>query len=251
MTPARPLAGKVAIVTGASRGIGRAIAERLARDGAAVVVNYARSEAAANDVVRTIEANGGRALAVRADVGRVADVEALFRTALATLGRVDALVNNAATSFLQPVADATEADFDRIFAVNARGPFFAMREAARVLPDHGRIINVSSGATTVGFAGQGLYCGSKAALEQFTLVLANELGPRGITVNAVLVGPTKTDMLDGFLARVPAFEAMVVQRTPMGRLGTPPEIADVVGFLAGEDGRWVTGQSIRVDGGAR
>jgi 3-oxoacyl-[acyl-carrier protein] reductase len=126
-----------------------------------------------------------------------------------------------------------------------------MREAARVLPDRGRIINISSGATTVGFAGQGVYCGSKAALEQFTLVLANELGPRGITVNAILVGPTKTAMLDGLIRAVPAFESMIVQRTPMGRLATPSDIADVAGFLASEDARWVTGQNIRVDGGAR
>jgi 3-oxoacyl-[acyl-carrier protein] reductase len=245
------LAGRVAIVTGASRGIGRAIAERFARDGAAVVVNYARSRGEAEEVVRVIADRGGRAVAIAADVGRVADVQRLFSETVARFGRVDILVNNAAVAIRKPVATTTEEEFDRVFAVNARGAFFAMREAARTLPDGGRVINVSSGATTVGFASQGVYCGSKAALEQFTLVLANELGSRGITANAVMVGPTKTAMLDGLLRDAPEFEAMVVARTPMGRLGTPSEIADVVAFLAGDDARWVTGQSIRVDGGAR
>jgi 3-oxoacyl-[acyl-carrier protein] reductase len=247
MTPA----GRVAIVTGASRGIGRAIAERLARDGVTVVVNYARSRVEAAAVVDAITAAGGRAVAVAADVGRVADVERLFRETRERLGRVDILVNNAAVAIRGSFADTTEAEFDHVFAVNARGPFFAMREAARTLPDGGRVINISSGATTVGFPFQGVYCASKAALEQMTLVLANELGPRGITVNAILVGPTKTEMLDRLVAEAPQFETMVVARTPMGRLGTPAEIADVVGFLASADARWVTGQSIRVDGGAR
>jgi len=245
------LAGKVAIVTGASRGIGRAIAERLARDGATVVVNYARSRAEAAAVVEAITAAGGRALAVAADVGQVAEVERLFRETRERCGRVDILVNNAAVAIRGSFAETTEEEFERVFAVNARGPFFAMREAARALPDGGRVINISSGATTVGFPLQGVYCASKAALEQMTLVLANELGPRGITANAILVGPTRTTMLDGLLAEAPQFEAMVVARTPMGRLGTPAEIADVVGFLASDDARWVTGQSIRVDGGAR
>jgi 3-oxoacyl-[acyl-carrier protein] reductase len=247
MTPA----GRVAIVTGASRGIGRAIAERLARDGVTVVVNYARSRVEAAAVVDAITAAGGRAVAVAADVGRVADVERLFRETRERFGRVDILVNNAAVAIRGSFADTTEAEFDHVFAVNARGPFFAMREAARTLPDGGRVINISSGATTVGFPFQGVYCASKAALEQMTLVLANELGPRGITVNAILVGPTKTEMLDRLVAEAPQFETMVVARTPMGRLGTPAEIADVVGFLASADARWVTGQSIRVDGGAR
>jgi 3-oxoacyl-[acyl-carrier protein] reductase len=245
------LDGKVAIVTGASRGIGRAIAERLARDGATVVVNYARSRDEADAVVAAIMAAGGRALAIAADVARVSEVQRLFRETLERCGRVDVLVNNAAIAIRASFAETTEEEFDRVFAVNARGPFFAMREAARTLPDGGRIVNVSSGATTVGFPFQGVYCGSKAALEQFSLVLANELGPRGITVNAILVGPTRTAMLDGLLAEAPDFEAMVVARTPMGRRGTPPDIADVVAFLAGNDARWITGQSIRVDGGAR
>ncbi|HZR83978.1 MAG TPA: glucose 1-dehydrogenase [Candidatus Binatia bacterium] len=244
------LAGKVALVTGASRGIGRAIAERLAADGAAVVVNYARSRDQADGVVATIERDGGRALALQADVADVPQVRALFRETLARFGRLDIVVNNAATSLHRSIIDTGEDDFDRVFALNARGPFFAMQEAARVLPEGGRIVNVSSGATTVGFPMQSVYCGSKAALEQLSLVCANELGPRGITVNSVLVGPTETEMLNA-LPNAAEFKQMLVQRTPMGRIGLPADIADVVAFLVSEDARWVTGQSIRVDGGAR
>jgi 3-oxoacyl-[acyl-carrier protein] reductase len=244
------LAGKVALVTGASRGIGRAIAERLAADGAAVVVNYARSRDQADGVVAAIERDGGRALALQADVADVPQVRALFRETLARYGRLDIVVNNAATSLHRSIIDTGEDDFDRVFALNARGPFFAMQEAARVLPEGGRIVNVSSGATTVGFPMQSVYCGSKAALEQLSLVCANELGPRGITVNSVLVGPTETEMLNA-LPNAAEFKQMLVQRTPMGRIGLPADIADVVAFLVSEDARWVTGQSIRVDGGAR
>ena len=248
---ARALTGKVAIITGASRGIGRAIAERLAEDGAAVVVNYSHRTARAEGVVAAIEARGGRAVAIQADISRVAEIHRLFQEAISRFGRVDILVNNAAMSLYKSIVETTEEEFDRVFALNARGPFFAMQEAARVLPDHGRIVNISSGATTVGFPSQSVYCGSKSALEQFTLVCANELGPRGITVNAVLAGPTETDMLDGILEHSPEFKAMLIQRTPMGRIGQPPDMADVVAFLVSDDARWVTGQSIRVDGGAR
>jgi 3-oxoacyl-[acyl-carrier protein] reductase len=248
---ARALTGKVAIITGASRGIGRAIAERLAADGAAVVVNYSQSTAQAAEVVAAIAGRGGRAVAIQADMSRVAEIQRLFQDAISRFGRVDILVNNAAMALYKSIAETTEEEFDRVFALNARGPFFAMQEAAHVLPDHGRIVNISSGATTVGFPSQSVYCGSKSALEQFTLVCANELGPRGITVNAVLAGPTETDMLNGIVAHSPEFKAMLIQRTPMGRIGQPLDIADVVAFLVSDDARWVTGQSIRVDGGAR
>jgi 3-oxoacyl-[acyl-carrier protein] reductase len=248
---ARALTGKVALITGASRGIGRAIAERLAADGAAVVVNYSQSTAQAAEVVAAIAGRGGRAVAIQADMSRVAEIQRLFQDAISRFGRVDILVNNAAMSLYKSIAETTEDECDRVVALNARGPFFAMHEAAHVLPDHGRIVNISSGARTVGFPSQSVYCGSKSALEQFTLVCANELGPRGITVNAVLAGPTETDMLNGIAAPAPAFKAMLIQRTPMGRIGHPPDIADVVAFLVSDDARWVTGQSIRVDGGAR
>ena len=243
---------KVAIVTGASRGIGRAIAERLARDGLTVVVNYARSADEADTVVAGIVERGGHALTMRADMGSVSDVRRLVRGTHERFGRLDVLVNNAAIAPMKRFIDVTEAELDAVFAVDARGPFFAMQEAARLLPDRGRIINISSGATTVGFPGMSAYLGAKAALEQFSLVLANELGPRGITVNTILVGVTQTKMLDDAAPFFTAeMRAMILQRTPMGRLGEPADIADVVAFLATEDARWVTGQSIRVDGGVR
>ncbi len=245
------LDGKAALVTGASRGIGRAIAERLARDGARVAVNYAHGEGAAAETVAAIEASGGSAAAIRADIGQVREIRRLFRETEALFGRIDILVNNAATAIQKSMADTSEEEFERVFAVNTRGPYFAMQEAARVLPDHGRIINISSGATTVGFPYQSVYCASKAALEQLTLVCANELGARGIAVNAVLVGPTETDMFHDLVKVNPAFRRMITERTPMGRIAEPRDIADVVAFLASDDARWISGQSIRVDGGAR
>lgn len=246
------LTGKVAIVTGASRGIGRAIAERFAQDGAAVVVNYSQSVDQAKEVAATIESRGGRAVTLQADMSRVPEIRRLFREATAQFGHVDILVNNAAMFIYRPVVETTEEEFDKVFALNARGAFFAMQEAARVLPDRGRIINISSGGTTVGMPCLGIYLGSKSALEEFTLVLANELGPRGITVNTVLAGVIETQMLDDlFKFWPPEVKTMIIQRTAMGRLGQPPEVADVVAFLASEDARWVTGQSIRADGGIR
>ena len=246
------LTGKVAIVTGASRGIGRAIAERLANDGATVAVNYARSSEEARDVVTGIAGRGGAALAVQADVGRVSDVRRLFKETIDRFGHVDIVVNNAATLTFKPIEAVTEEEWDAVFAVNARGPFFVLQEAARCLPSGGRIINISTGATRLGLPLTGVYVGSKGALEQFTMVLANELGARGITVNAVAAGVTETKMLaDMFKHYPPELKAMMIQRTPMGRLGKPQEIADVVAFLASEDARWVTGQTISADGGIR
>ena len=246
------LAGKVAIVTGASRGIGRAIAERFARDGAAVVVNYARSAEEANDVVDAIERRGGKASAIQADIGKVPDIRRLFVETIAGLGHVDIVVNNAAMATFKPVEAVTEEEFDAVFAINARGPFFVLQEAARCLPSGGRIINISTGATRVGVPLLGTYLGSKGALEQYSLVLSNELGARGITVNSVAAGVTDTKMLADMLKVYPSdFKSMIVQRTAMGRLGQPAEVADVVAFLASEDARWVTGQTISADGGIR
>lgn len=246
------LTGKVAIVTGASRGIGRAIAERFARDGAAVVVNYSQSANQAKEVVTTIESQGGQALAIQADISRTPEIRRLFRDAQTRFGRIDIVVNNAARFIMKPLADMTEEEFDTVFRLNAKGPFFVLQEAARVLPANGRIINISSGATTVGPPGMSTYVGSKAALELFSLTLANELGPRGITVNTVSAGLTETKMLDDLAALwPPEVKMMLVQRTALGRLGQPQEIADVVAFLASDDARWVTGQNIRADGGIR
>jgi 3-oxoacyl-[acyl-carrier protein] reductase len=239
------LDGKVALVTGSSRGIGRAIAERLARDGAMVVVNYARSADAAREVVSAIEATGGRAAAVQADVSRVEDVRRLVRETVERFGRLDILVNNAGTAVYKPLVEAMEEDFDKTFALNARGTFFAMQEAARRMADGGRIVSLSTGGTVSGAPGASFYAGSKAAVEQFTKALAKEIGGRGITVNAVSPGFTDTDMLGDN----PQFKEMGAQLSPLGRLGKPEDVADVVGFLASEEARWITGQNVQAGGG--
>ena len=245
------LTGKVGIVTGASRGIGRAIAERLARDGVKVVVNVNTSMQQAHEVVTAIEAGGGQATAIQANIGVVADVRRLFQETLTAYGHVDILINNAGTyKSFEKVADVTEEDYDAIFAVNAKGPFFAMQEAARVFRDNGRIVNISTRGTRAAIPGYYVYGGSKSTLEQFTVQLSLEFGPRGITVNTVLPGPVETQMLHDILALLPeGTRQMVIARTPLGRLGHPTDIGDVVAFLCSDDGRWVTGQTIAVDGG--
>lgn len=248
------MTGKSAIVTGASSGIGRAIAERFARDGASVEVSYAKSANQAKEVVTAIDAGGGKAIAIQADIDRIRYVGRLFRDTLTHFGQVEILVNNAAASFntLTPVVEVTENEFDAVFALNARRAFSAMQEAARVLPDCCRNINISTVATGVGLRGLSAYLGSKVALEQFTLVLANELGTRGITVNTVSTGVTETQMLEDLFALCPPdMKTMLIQRTPMGRLGQPADVADAAAFLASDDARWVTGQNLRADGGIR
>ena len=240
------LEGKVAVVTGASRAIGRAIAERLASDGAAVVVNYARGKADAVDVVRGITANGGRALAVQADLGSVADVRRLFHEAMEALGRLDILVNNAAVYRQAGLSEVTEDDYDSVFNLNVRGVLFALSEAARRMEKGGRIINISSDLSVQPDLERSIYGASKAAVDHMTRVAAKELGHRGITVNSVLPGPT----VPGMFALAPeAIQQAAAKRSPAGRLGTPRDVADVVAFLASEESRWVTGQVILATGG--
>ncbi|HEX2574115.1 MAG TPA: SDR family oxidoreductase [Polyangia bacterium] len=239
------LKGKNAIITGASRGIGRAIAERLAGDGAAVAINYVRDEGAAREVCAAIEAKGGRALAIRADVGVTADIERLFAEAEARLGPPDIVVASAGISVFKPHAMVTAEEFDRIFAVNTRGVFFVLQEAARRVRDGGRIVQISTAGTLVPYPAAGLYSGSKAAAELFASCLAKELGPRGVTVNSVAPGATRTE---GLIMPEEAIAQLVAQ-TPLGRLGEPRDIADVVAFLVSEEGRWLTGQNLHATGG--
>jgi len=241
------LEGKIALVTGASRGIGRATAVRLAREGAVVTVNYASRADEARNLVNEIEAAGGKALTIRADVGSVPDVTRLFDETLAHFGRLDILVNNAGIMFNKPVAAVTEAEFDRIFAVNVKGTFFACQQAATRLADGGRIINFSSSTTVRMMPDYGAYVATKGAVEQLSRSLAGELGPRHITVNVISPGPTETELFkEGKTAEEIRRSA---QASAFGRLGQPMEIADVVAFLASDAAGWITGQNIRVNGG--
>jgi len=243
----RPLDGKVAIVTGASRGIGRASAERLARDGAKVVVNYARSAEEALAVVDGITAAGGIALSLQADVSKPAESRRLVEATVAHFGRLDIFVANAGHALFKPLADVDEADFDRIFSLNAKGTFFCLQAASRHLADGGRIICLSTIGTLLNLAGGTCYFGSKAAVEQFCRVLARELAPRGVTVNLVSPGFTATRMLDELLSD--AERLPLIDMTPLERLGQPDEIAEVIAFLAGDGARWMTRQNLAVDGG--
>lgn len=234
------LSGKAAIVTGASRGIGRAIAERLAAEGARVVVNYSNSAAAAEALAARI---GG--IAVRADVSQKREVAEMFDHAEAVFGGLDIVVNNAGVALMKPLADFSDEEFERVFAVNARGAFYCCREAARRLRQDGRIVNISTGATVGGTAGGSVYCASKASVEQFTRALARELAPRRITVNTVSPGFTETDMF----ASLPHLADLAPKLTPLGRAGKPDEVAAVVAWLCSEDARWITGQNIQAGGG--
>lgn len=239
------LSGKVAIVTGSSRGIGRAIAERLAQDGASVVINYARSADKAKEAIAGIEARGGQALALQADMSQVKDIRHLFQATVDHFGHLDILVNNAGLAVYKPLAEVTEEEFDATFTLNARGTFFALQEAARRMADGGRIVSISTGGTVSASPTASFYAGSKAAVEQFTKALAKEIGGRGITVNVVSPGFTDTEML----ANNPQFKEKGAKMSPLGRLGQPADVADVVAFLVSEQARWLTGQNIQAGGG--
>jgi 3-oxoacyl-[acyl-carrier protein] reductase len=242
------LKDKVAIVTGASRGIGRAIAESLTGAGAAVVVNHRDSEKQALETVAAITIAGGRAAAIQADMGVVGDAKKLVDSTIEKFGRLDILVNNAGVGNRTAMADMTEKEFDWTLSVNARGPFFAIQAAVPRMQDGGRIINISScGSHIAQITGLlAVYQMSKGALEQLARCYMKELGERGITINSVLPGFVETELASDTPQE---YKDALIKRTALRRLGTAEEIANVVCFLASDAGRWITGEAIMVSGG--
>ena len=238
---------KTAIVTGASRGIGAAIAQRLAGDGFAVIINFSGDSKPAQALAREIEAKGGRALAVKADVSDAKAVRGMFDATEAAFGGVDVLVNNAGIMKLAKIADSDDALFDQQIAVNLKGSFNGMREAARRLRDGGRIVNFSTSVVGTKLETYSVYAATKSAVETMTAILSKELRGRNITVNAVAPGPVSTDLfLNG---KTPELVDRLAKMNPMERIGTTQEIASVVAFLVGPDGGWINGQVLRANGG--
>ena len=238
---------KVAIVTGASRGIGAAVAERLAKDGFTVVINYSGDAAPAEALARKIEDKGGRALTAKADVNDAEAVGQMFDATEAAFGGVDVLVNNAGIMALSSLAESTDALFDRQIAINLKGTFNTLREAAKRLRDGGRIVNVSTSVVGLKLENYGIYAATKAAVETLTAILSKELRGRSITVNAVAPGPTATDLfLNG---KSDELIARMAKMNPLERLGTRKDIASAVAFLVGPDGSWINGQVLRANGG--
>ncbi|MBB4290840.1 3-oxoacyl-[acyl-carrier protein] reductase [Rhizobium leguminosarum] len=239
--------GKVALVTGASRGIGAAVAQRLARDGFTVVINYSGNAAPAEELAREIEQAGGKALTAKADVSEAQAVRRMFDAAETAFGGVDVLVNNAGIMMLSPLVEADDANFDRQIDVNLKGTFNTLREAAKRLRDGGRVINFSTSVVGLKLETYGVYAATKAAVETLTAIMAKEMRGRNITVNAVAPGPVATDLfLNG---KSDELIARMAKMNPLERLGTPDDIASAVAFLAGPDGGWVNGQTLRANGG--
>jgi 3-oxoacyl-[acyl-carrier protein] reductase len=242
------LTGKVAIVTGSSRGIGRALAERLGRDGVKVVVTYAGNQDKAEEVVAAIKASGSDALALHFDLSKLDDIRNLFQETLKHFGKLDILVvSGGAPRLTKPLVETTEEEFDSVFAFNTKGNFFALQEAAKHMADGGRIVTFTTPYTVQPQPNLSVIAGSKAAIEAFTFTLAREVGDRGITVNAIMPGPTKTDAFKD--AVTPEEQAQLQQMSPLQRLAEPEDIANAVAFLIGDDAAYVTGHVLHATGG--
>ncbi len=238
---------KAALVTGATGGIGRAIALRLAKDGFGIAAAYAGNAARAQELVEAIRSGGGAAVAVKADVSSAPEVELLFKTALDEFGRIDAVVHTAGVMPMGKIADGDLEAFDRVIATNLRGTFLVLSQAARHVNEGGRILAFSSSVLAKSFPGYGAYCASKGGVEALVRVLTNELRGRNITVNAVAPGPTGTDLF--LKGKSQSVIDELAKMAPIERLGRPEDIANTVSFLAGPDGGWVNGQILRVNGG--
>jgi 3-oxoacyl-[acyl-carrier protein] reductase len=238
---------RTAIVTGASKGIGAAIARRLATDGIAVVVNYATNREAAETIVSAIKAGGGKGVAVHADISALDGIATLFDAAEQSFGGTDILVNNAGIMELSPIRDVDDDMFERMISVNFGGAFRGLREGARRLRDGGRIISFSSSVVGLYQPTYGIYAATKAATEAMTHIIAKELGPRGISVNVVAPGPVETELF--MKGKSETLLKAIVSMNPFNRLGQPDDIASVVSFLAGPESGWVNGQIIRANGG--
>ncbi|MBC8749466.1 MULTISPECIES: glucose 1-dehydrogenase [Paraburkholderia] len=245
------LTGKVAVVTGGSKGIGAAIAKALAAQGASVVVNYASSRAGADKVVADITAAGGKAVAVGGDVSKAADAKGIIDSAIETYGRLDVLVNNSGVYEFATIEEITEAHFHKHFDVNVLGLLLVTQAAVKHLGEGGSIVNVSSVATRITPPNTTVYTATKGAVDAITGVLAKELGPRKIRVNSVNPGMVETEGTHSAGVIGSDFETWVISTTPLGRIGQPDDIADVVAFLASDDARWLTGESLIASGGSR
>jgi len=249
--PDKPLAGKVALITGSSRGIGAAIAVRFARDGAKVVVNYANSQKEANDVVAGIVATGGAAIAVKANVGNTSDIPVMFAETIKAFGRLDIFVNNAAIMKREFLNEVTAESIDAHFNVNVRGYLLCVKHAAELMTNGGSIINVGSAISRMAYPGAVVYSATKGAIDVMTRVLAAELGPKGIRVNVLAPGSTRTDMNSEKSGKTKEEEKQEIAMTAMRRIGEVDDIADAAAFLVSDDSRWVTGTWLDVSGGIR
>lgn len=246
------LSGKVAVVTGASKGIGAGIAKELAREGASVVVNYATSRSGAEKIVAEIEAAGGKAIAVGGSVAVASEIDGIFTAVKQAFGKVDILVNNAGVYAFAALEDIQESEIDRIFSTNVKGLLLTTKAAVALFPETGgSIINIGSTATTITPPTSAIYTGTKGAVDAITRVLAKELGPRGIRVNAVNPGPVVTEGFQSAGFEGSDFEKQFVSQTPLGRVGQPSDVATVVSYLASDDAGWVTGSLIDAAGGLR
>ncbi len=245
------LTNKVAVVTGASKGIGAAIAKTLAANGAAVVVNYASSKSGADAVVEAINSAGGKAVAVQGDVSKAAEAKAIVDAAIANYGRLDILVNNSGVYEFGPLETVNEAQFHKMFDINVLGLLLVTKAAAEHLGEGGSVINIGSGVTAITPPQTAVYTATKGAVDVVTGVLAKELGPRKIRVNSVNPSLTETEGTRSAGMIASEFEAGIIAQTPLGRLGQPQDIADLVAFVASDDARWLTGEIILAGGGLR